>query len=104
MTCLVEKSGFRGTAIWRLWAVVLLATFVGVAGFGVALAQDAADQEAATIAPPADAPAVARSQRLSRRRSRRRAGWQSRPLRALHTDHWSGQLFRLDRLDRSPCR
>ena len=48
MTCLVEKSGFRSTAIWRLWAVVLLATFVGVAGFGVALAQDAADQEATT--------------------------------------------------------
>ncbi|MCH7751596.1 MAG: hypothetical protein IH898_05510, partial [Planctomycetes bacterium] len=59
MTCLVEKSGFRSTAIWRLWAVVLLATFVGVAGFGVALAQDAADQEAATAATPTDAPAVA---------------------------------------------
>ncbi|MCH8840072.1 MAG: protein translocase subunit SecD, partial [Planctomycetes bacterium] len=57
MTCKVKESGFRSTAIWRLWAVVLLATFMGVAGSGVALAQDAADQEAVAADAPADAPA-----------------------------------------------
>ena len=50
MTSMVEKSGFNGPMIWRLGAIVLLATLVGMAGVGVAFAQDATDQEAVTAA------------------------------------------------------
>ena len=57
MTSLVEQNRFRNTTVWRLWAVVLLATFVAVAGFGVAVAQDAGDLETVTDAAPDVAPA-----------------------------------------------